>query len=162
MVKKILILGVLMVMAFSLGACENKIPYNAVMYDDAGKWIAEQFLLENITQGAYFEGINTDDNSYPKSVARLIKSGEEFEAIFTEFPLEIDFDKSIVCIYVFTCNYVRPYKINKIVVDNQTLKIEVKSVKPKEAVGDAVRSWQRCLVVKMDKTDVISVEFTEK
>lgn len=69
---------------------------------------------------------------------------------------------SMVGIYVFTCNYVRPYEISKITIDNLMLKIAVESIKPKGATGDVVRSWQRCLVVKMDRLEIDTLEFTEK
>lgn len=162
MFKKILVLGVIMSIVLSLAACKDAPLYNAKFYDDAGKWIHQEFLIENLTRGAYFEGQNTDDDSYPKSVTRLIKSKGEFDAIFAEFPMEIDFDKSMICLYIFTCNYVRPYEISKITIDNQMLKIAVESIKPKGTTGDAVRSWQRCLVVKMDRLEIDTLEFTEK
>ena len=164
MFKKFLMLGAAIIMLLGLVACENQIPYNAVIYDDTEKCMDEEFLTENITRGAYFEGINTDDNSYPKSVTRLIKSREELGAIFAEFPTEIDFDNTMICLYIFTCHYMgRAYEISKITVDNQILKIDIKSVRPKRgAFGDATKEMQRCLVIKMDKLDVTSVEFTEK
>lgn len=95
MFKKILALGLIMSIALSLAACKDAALYNAKLYDDAGKWIHQEFLVENLTRGAYFEGQNTDDDSYPKSVTRLIKSKGEFDTIFSEFPMEIDFDKSM-------------------------------------------------------------------
>jgi len=58
--------------------------------------------------------------------------------------------------------YVRPYEISKITIDNQIIKIKVKSLKPKGGGKDAVRPWQRCLAVKIDKLDIASVEFAEK
>ena len=159
MLKKILCL---VIIAFSLVACRNKIQFNAELYDDAGKWMNEEFLKENLTYGAFFEDVFLDDNSYPRNITHLIKNKEDFNAIFAEFPSEIDFTKSLVCIFIFTSVDKRPYEINKIFVDNQVLKIEVKSINPKRFVGDAVPSWQRCLVVVLDKFEITSVEFTNK
>lgn len=130
-------------------------------FNDAGQWMHEEFLIENLTQGFFYDGAFLDDNSYPKNYTHLIKSKEEFDSVFAEFPSEIDFTQKMVCIFIFTCNYTRPYEISSISVDNQVLTIEVKSIKPKGAVGDAVPSWQRCLVVEMNKLDIISVEFVE-
>ena len=164
MTKKILILGVLIVMAFSLAACGGN-KYNAVMYDDAGKWMHEEFLTENLTRGAFYEDVLLDDNSYPKSIPHLIKNKEEFDSVFAEFPSEIDFKQSMICIYIFTCNYMgRPYEIRKIGKDNQILKIDVNFVRIKgcAARGYATKPARRCLVVKMDKQDITAVEFTEK
>lgn len=87
MFKKVLVLGVIMSIVLSLVACKGESLYNARLYDDAGKWIHQEFLIENLTRSAYFEGQKTGYDSYPKSVTRLIKSKGEFDANFAEFPM---------------------------------------------------------------------------
>lgn len=160
MVKKITIKGAFIFMLFFLVACDNKNMYNASIYDDSGKWMNEKFLEDNLTRGVYYNGRYLDDDSYPNNINHLITNEEEFEEVFTEFPLEIDFTKSMICIYVFTSNDKRTYEISNISLDNQILKIEVKSIKPRPGkIGDGVPSWQRCLVVKINKLDISSVEF---
>ncbi|MDR1094607.1 MAG: hypothetical protein LBL66_10730 [Clostridiales bacterium] len=163
MVKKIIGLGVLLMMIFSLVGCGNK--YNAVMYDNAKEWVSEEFLRENLTRGILYEDVYLDDNSYPKNITHIIKNQEDFDTIFTEFPSGVNFESSMVCVYVFTCNYMgRAYKISKIRVDDQVLKIDVASVRPKKigAFGDASIPQQRCLVVKMAKHEITAAEFTER
>jgi len=162
MAKKIIMLVAITIMAITLVACKKEIPYNAMIYDDAGEWMHEEFLLDNLTQGVLHGDVYLDDDSYPKNINHLLRSEEEFNAVFSQFSSEIDFDDSMVCIFIFTCNYTRPYEISKISMNNQVLKIEVKSIKPKGVVGDAVPSWQRCLVVVMDKLEITSLEFVEK
>ncbi|MDR1094606.1 MAG: hypothetical protein LBL66_10725 [Clostridiales bacterium] len=164
MVKKIVGLGVLLMMIFSLVGCGNK--YNAVMYDNAKEWMSEEFLRENLTRGAFYEDVFLDDNSYPKNITHIIKSKEEFDAIFAEFPSEVDFESSIVFIYIFTCNSMgSSYKISKNRLGkNKDLKIYFKRIKPKKlgAYGGGMTSpGQRCFVVTMNKLDVITVEFVD-
>jgi hypothetical protein len=161
MIKKIIALGVLIIMAISLGACANK--YNAVIYDNVGTLANEEFLKDNLTQGAYYEDEYLDD-SYPKSINYVIKNQEKFEKTFVDFPTGIDFEKEMLLVYFFTCaSMVRPYEISKINIDSQILKIDIKSVPPKQgAVGDATKPKQRCIAVKMDKLYITSAEFVVK
>ena len=160
--KKNIILGVVIIMMITLVACEKEIPYNAKIYDNAGELMYEEFLGDNLTRGVFYEEEYLDDDSYPTNITHLINNKEEFNSVFTEFPSEIDFDKSILAIYIFTCNYVRPYELKKVSIDNQTVKIEIEINMPKGVTGSAVPSWQRCIVVEMDKLDITTVEFIEK
>ena len=163
MAKKIIIMVVIMVTcAMMLIGCNNGVQkYNAVLYDNAGKSMQEEFLIENLTRDAYYKGIDTNDSAYPVCFTHIIRSKEEFDKIFTNLPTIINFEKEMVCIYIFTDNYIKPYKINKVSIDKHVLKIEVKSTDQKPGEMDSVRSWQRCLVVKIDKLDINSVEFNE-
>ncbi|MDD3172025.1 MAG: hypothetical protein PHO86_06865 [Bacilli bacterium] len=151
-----------MLIIFILTSCVKEMPYNAKIYDDAGEWMYEEFLVGNLTRGVFYDEEYLDDDSYPTHVTHLINNKEEFDSIFTEFPAEIDFDKSILAIYIFTCNYVRPYELKNVFIDNQTIKIEIEIDMPQDFTGSAVPSWQRCIVVEMDKLDVTTVEFIEK
>lgn len=162
MFKKSIVHSLLTIMLFLFVACDSnaKVQYkDARLYDNTGQWMNEDFLVENLTRWTYYNGIYLDDSPYPKSTTHLLKSKEEFDFVFAELPSEIDFTQKMICIHVFTCHYIRPYEINSIYVDDQVLRIKVKSIKPKGAVGDAVPSWQRCFVVEMDKLDIDSVEF---
>ena len=68
MVKKIVVLGVIAVMVLSLAGCENGNKYNAVMYSDAKEWMNENFLIENLTRDAVYDGIPLEDPLYPKNI----------------------------------------------------------------------------------------------
>ncbi len=165
--KKIFLLGSLFTIAISLMACSNQSGYNderynAQLYDNAGEWMHQDFLIENLTRGAFYNDDFLDDDSYPKNFTYLIKNKEEFDSVLAEYPTEVDFNKRMLCVFVFTCNYTRPYKIKNISEENQVIKIEVKSMKTSNnAIGDACIPWQRCLVVEMNKLDITSVEFIE-
>jgi len=94
----------------------------------------------------------------------LIQNKEDFDKAFREFPTELDFEKEMLCIYIFTCNYMGlPYEIIKMSLDDRLLKIEVDFISPKKgAIGSATIPKQRCLVVKMDKLDITTAEFIQK
>lgn len=162
--KRIGLGGALIMILGLIGGCGKANTYHSVMYSDAKAWMKESFLVENLTRGAYYNDEFLDDNVYPQAITALIKSQQEFDIAFMEFPTVLDFDNEMLCLYIFTCVYMaRPYEISKISLEEKLLTIKVKSIPPKiGAIGDASIPLQRCLVVKMDKLDVSTVEFSEK
>ena len=108
MAKKILVLGVAIIMSLGLFAgCENKIPYNAVLYSNANGWMNEAFLKENITRGCVYrneegEVVSVTGEAYPKTNTFIIQTKEEFEKVFAEFPPKIDFEKEMLILHMFT------------------------------------------------------------
>jgi hypothetical protein len=170
MAKKIITLGVLAVMCLGLftGCGGNK--YNAVVVED-GVAFNTEFLKENMTYGAYYynENYNEDiddwsdrylrDETSPKSREHIIKAKAEFDKIFTEFPLEVDFDKEMVLVYCYTDDNSRPRIIKSIELDDTTLKIKFKLKEVKPGVLDSTMPGRKCLVVKMGKLDITTAEF---
>lgn len=153
---------ILFIISFLLIAC-NKVNYNAEIYDRAILWINDDFLKENITEGAHFNDEIADD-SYPKTRTYTINNKEYFDIIFSEFATDdIDFDTTEIHLFIFTCIYNgRSYKINKINFDKVKLKIEVKSISPKIGVKDASMPLLRCIAIKMNRLEATSVTIIEK
>ncbi|MCL2061220.1 MAG: hypothetical protein FWH03_01155 [Firmicutes bacterium] len=151
-VVKLLTLGVVLIMGLGIFAGCGGNKYNAVLYDDAGEWIKESFLDENITY-------QNNDARVPNAKSFIIRNQTEFESIFLEFPHEIDFENEMFLLYVFACELGgRSYKIRKMIVENQNLTIEYK-VDSNTIFNWSSAPWLRCFVVRMDKVDILSAEF---
>ena len=165
MIKRILITGVLLIMVFSLGACVNNIPYNAVLYSNANGWMNEDFLKENLTRGCRYvdesgEAVNASGDEYPVFVTKVITTVESFDEKFSEFPPKVDFEKEIILVYIFTDIYpARNYNLQKIMLNGTIIDLEYKIEKPKGK--DAAMPAQRCFVVKLDRIDVSAASFIE-
>ena len=145
---------------FMIIACNNN-KYNATLYDDAQKWIAAEFIKENLTGGAFYEDEQVD-NSLPTSKAFLIKDEDEMKTVFNNsFDLEVNFENQMIIVYTFTSIYHRKCDILKMNMENDTLRIIYK-VESKSGVGDASRPYQRWFVITMDILPLNSIEFEEK
>lgn len=166
MIKKIFYVGVILVMCLGLFTGCNGNKYNAVIYDNANEMLHKDFLKSNLTLGSrYFDEdklVVADDESYPKFRTFVVRTQEDFDSKFVEFPSDVDFEKSMICIYIFTTIYPsRSWEINNIRFKDETLKIEFKMKKPTYGQKDASQPQQKCLVVKMDKIDVAVMEFVQ-
>ncbi|MDR1094605.1 MAG: hypothetical protein LBL66_10720 [Clostridiales bacterium] len=166
MIKKIVGLGVLLMM-ISLVGCGNK--YNAVVVD-SGLVFRKEFLKANRTYGVTYynedydkDGDRTDeylvDRMSPKFRTFIIKEQNEFDDIFTDFSTEVNFEKELLLIYLFTSVYHRPCKIQSMKLDGETLKIDFKMKNAKPGVKDASVPEQRYLVIKMKNLDISAAEF---
>jgi len=166
--KKILILGVAIIMALGLFACGDKIPYNAVMYSNANDWMSEEFLKEKITRGSHYrneegEMVSADGESYPKTNTFIFLTSEEFEKAFDEFPHEIDFEKEMLILHMFTAmTGSQPYNIASLSLDGTIIMVEYKLQRYSGNGDVATAPGQRCLLVKMDKLEITLAEFTKK
>lgn len=158
MLKKFFILGVVFLMAFTLWACDDAdIPYNAVLYDDAGEWINIEFKAANATAG-----VIPGDDALPKSRAWLIATPADYDGMLMGTPFNCDFDNQMLVLYTFTTAYVRTVKLTKASKNDSVLDIEFEMVKPKGTGGGAVRDYQRWLLIKLDKIEVDSANVAEK
>jgi hypothetical protein len=159
MIKRIVGLGVLFIMIFSLGGCGNK--YEAVLYDDAGEWLNMEFRSANLTYGTvYFEGEELDSEeslSYPESRIHIIKTQEEFEDIFLEFSSEINFEKEMLLIYVFTDTFSNKYKIKNTTFNDGVLKIAC-GIRFIPTWGNSRAPAQRFFAIKMKTLDITTAE----
>jgi len=169
MAKKFFMLGMLTIMALSLVACENKIPYNAVLYSNIKEWMNEEFLKENLTRGCYYfndEGevvTIANSKSYPIAVTKIVKNTADFDEIFSEFQPDVDFAKEMLLVYVFTApTGIQPYRIANIALDDVVIKIQYKLEKSPANSGTASVPLQRVLVVKMDNLSIEAAEFTKE
>ena len=158
---------------FPFGGCGGD-KYNAVLYDNVNEWMNKEFLKENKTYGACYLNENYNENeddwneqilidkTSPQSRAFVTKEKEEFDKIFSSFPIEVNFEKEIILIYIFTTVYLsRPYKLNSINVQNQVVIIEYEMEKA-NGTTDTSMPGQRCFAVKMNKLEITAAEFTVK
>jgi hypothetical protein len=141
---------------------------NAVLFDNAGKWIDLDFQRENLTRGFWDslylndEFIETDA-SYPKERIFIVKDQAEFDTIFNEFPPGVNFVKETILLYGFASTTIRSAVIERINLDNKKLSIKVKWVRlappglPEPP--EAILSRMRWFVVKTDKLNIDTVAF---
>ncbi len=172
MLKKIICLGVLLVMCLGLffGCGGNK--YNAIVISD-GYTLKPNFLKENRTLNAYYLNENwteeTDewnkrylvDKTSPEYRVFIIRNQAELDAIFDSF-LPVDFENEMVLLYCYTDIYTRPQIIDKVNLNGKVLEIEFSLKKPKLGVKDACAPYCSQLVIKMDKLEINSVDFIKK
>lgn len=169
MSKKILILGVLIIMSIGLFAgCGKDNKYNAVLYDDVRLWMQENFLKANMTYGSVYQYFDENGNMYtsedttsPKTRTLVISDLGTFNEAFISFLPNVDFDKEMLVLYIFTTTSINRRVLNSIEFTQQKLTIKF-SVKKSQSNGDAIAGpGQMILVVKMDKiaVDATSIEF---
>ena len=90
----------------------------------SGVFFQENFLKENRTYGACYvrDGVDPDkatssdievDVTSPVDRTFVIRSQEELEKIFSGFP-EVDFEKEMILLYIYTSPYGRRRKIKSI------------------------------------------------
>jgi hypothetical protein len=120
------------------------------------------FLKANTTYGAPYEDENGDwdwDKTSPKFRTFIITEKARLDEVFSVCP-EIDFEKEMVVMYVYTSTSGRARKITSVTLDNKNLKIEFKYVEGKPGYGDGKRPETSFLVLRMDKLDIDTVGFT--
>jgi hypothetical protein len=155
---------------------EEMLPYNAIIVT-GGTWrFKEDFLRANMTGGSFgcFSHPGTNilwnengepedtikweyDETLPRFRTFIITEQARMDEVFSVCP-DIDFEKEMVAMYFYTSVYRRERKIKSITLDNKNLKIEFK-IAENEA-NDASMPLTRFLVIKMDKLDIDTVEFT--
>ena len=154
---------------FAVSACDES--YNAVVID-SGIEFTSDFLNNSITYGAWCDKEDYDpevdeergwyDSQSPETRTYIVREQSEAEQIFTELPA-VDFENKTLLVYCWTEIYnsrpviLKSVRMNK----NGTLKIEFELKKPTGHVGDASMPMRRILVVKIDKLDFSSVEFSQ-
>lgn len=172
MKKIILLTAVLIAVLFALSGCgANK--YNAVMYSHAEESLTESFLRENRVKAYYDKDGYVDDGQgdlsdsimydkdSPVSRTVIVAGQSMYEEIFVTAPADVNFETETVILYFFPDMYPkRNYKLKKIKLNDGTLTVHFGA----EANGkkDAVMPYQRCLMVRLDKTDFNEVNFIEQ
>ena len=156
-----LLLSVIM-LSCALTSCSalNIIKYNAKLYSDAHKWINEDFLKENMVYGAFYNNENGErvyDRISPKSRTFVIENDEQYNQVFKEKSLDVDFEKEFIILYVFSDTSPREYVLTGLKLNDKKLIIQIKL--QFSLADDACMPTQRCLVLKMDKVEVENVEF---
>lgn len=168
--KKIKI-GVMFILCLSclIGCSGSK--YNADIKNDFKNWISDEFLNNNKVRGAYYlnenyvEGVDDvvdkyiyDDQS-PEAITLIFSEEEEFNAVFIDYPEEIDFTSQMVLIYIFPDVSSNEYKLDKVQLKDMKLTIWLKLTNSHNK--DVTMPYQRCLIVIMDTIEVSSVIFNK-
>ena len=161
-----------LVICFTVSACDdNSVAYNAVVVD-SGIEFNSDFLKNSITYGAWCDKEDYDpevdedggyfDTQSPKTRTYIVKEQSEADEIFAVSP-EFDFENETVLVYCWTEIYLgRPVVLKSVQMKgNSALKVEFTLKKPTEPVGDASVPTRRILVVKIDKLDISSAEFSQ-
>ena len=97
----------------------------------------------------------------PQSRAYIIKSQNELDDVFAEFP-DIDFDKKMVLVYCYTTVYVRKQVLNKVALEGDVLTVQFDVVRGKFGHADAAMPHRRTLAVKLDRVEVAEANVTYK
>lgn len=163
MFKKIFVLGVAFLVVFTLWACDDTdIPYNAILYDKVNSFLHEDFLKENLTNGAWDEHSqqSIQDDTLPRSRTVVIKSQADFYATFAEFPSEINFETDMILLYGETTSSARDFYIKSIELNSEILRVEIRNVMPKgkSPPSGSITPYQRWTAVKMDRIDNVTIE----
>ena len=141
------------------------LPYNAMIGAGGPLVYKEEFLKTNRLYEVLCLNENGEwewelDETLPKFRTFIITEKALLDEIFSVCP-EIDFEKDMVVMYAFTSIYYgRDLKITSITINKKNLKIEFKYMAGKIGHKDASSPQIRFLVIKMDKLDIDTVEFT--
>ena len=117
--------------------------YRARLYDCCNDCIEPMFYVTDLADEPF---IITDESV--------------FNAVFIDSPFKVNFDKEMVIVYIYTTGEPssRGYYLKKIEADRDTVNIYFESdKKPWDNRKDSVRPWERCIVFKMKKLNVTTV-----
>lgn len=149
--------------------------YRAKMYSYCNDWISPAFLEANKVKGANYNNPAYDetqawteenpkyyrDQTAPSTRTYVITDEDTFHSIYGEGTLEVDFEKEMVLLHLFSSGYPRrEYRMKKLELKGDALNIHYKM----ESNGnrkDYSLPKVKCLTVKMKKLDVSTVAFTE-
>ena len=137
------------------------LPFNAIIGVGGPLEFKEDFIKSNRTYGAlYWNEIGelVEDITSPKFRTFIVTEKAQLEDIFSVYP-DIDLEKNMIVMYVFTAIYVRALKITNITLFNEKLKIDFKYQKGKPDHNDATSPQTRFLVLRMNKLDIDTLEF---
>lgn len=149
-----------------------QIMYNAKMYSQSEELILPSFLEENKVRGAFYlnHDYDPDDensNEYyrekdaPENRILIIDNADTFNEIFKNNALDVNWDKEILLLYIFSdVNPHREYKLKNISSQDGNIKIYYKL--EGGLSKDSTAPYPRCLIVKMRKQSIHNVEFIEK
>lgn len=171
MTKKILILGVAIIMALGLfagcgGNNGDPMPYNATFFPAGNELFSDDFVKNNWIRGAVM-GLDDEgqpilaDESYPITRTVIILEQDEYEQTYTYFhpDLTVDFEKDMLLLYAFNTNE-ENIKFQSIKMDEDALQICLQLSSQKKSGNTGIQPQQRWVAVRMDKLAITTVEFT--
>jgi len=157
----LLILALALILTLVAVTLSSVIKNKAAIYDNEAEWIREEFYEQNRVYGAMYDRETLRDESYPKTRTFIVRTQEEFDKMFIdENHIEVDFEKEMLLVYTYKATYTRKMKIKRIKEDNGIMEVELDVEKVKLGVGASCSPFQRYVVLKVDKKDITSVEFT--
>ena len=146
--------------------CETTVtlPYNAMIGVGGPIEFREDFLETNRLYDVLYLNENGEwewelDETLPKFRTFIITEKARLDEVFSVCP-EIDFEKEMVVMYVYPGIYSKERIITSITLDNKILKIKFKIADGKPGYGNASAPQMHILLIKMDKLDIDTVEFT--
>ena len=154
---------ILFFLAFgTLYGCSRDEYNTLIINDNASNIINKNFYDQNYTYGAYYEnGIALEDPSFPPSRVFVITTQDQLDQIMAQnSDLEVDFASEMLIVYTYTSDYVRKLTIGDISVENQKLSIILSMAKASHGVGDSTQPFQRYVVLKMKKLEIVTAEVT--
>ena len=157
--KKILISLFLLFAVMYITGCNVK-KYNIKIIEN-GYTFNDGVLEEYFPYGAYnfnLNQYNTNTNSR-EDYTFIIKDENQLNELFTEFE-DINFDKQMVIVYIYTGIYDSKVKITEVEYEELELSIEF-SYKLKKGTGSATMPKQKTLIIIMDKLELIEVDIEE-
>ena len=164
---KIIMAGLALLLIFSLlPGCSN-LRYGAKLYNNVDDWIDESFLNENRVK-AYYPNDNyvygeNDSLIYeetaPSSRVFIITDEDEYNGIFTDSPLDIDFESKIIILYIFPKSSPRDYKLKRMELKDKVLTVEIRLEWKWKDVKDEGMAAPSCIVITMNKAEINEVKF---
>lgn len=149
-----------------LVACNEAKKHHAEFYDDVEQFMDDEFLKENRVGKAYYpneyyiEGITERffyDEISPRTRTFIVDDEESFAQMFNVFPVEIDFEKQTLIVYMFRVINGRSHYMNKLQVEGGILRVKIKEENRKS--DDTTMPGRKCVAVVIDKLEIASVEF---
>ena len=173
--RKILAIGLLLVMLLQcIIGCSDAARFKATLYSNAEEWMDKAFLNENPVKGAFYRNPEyTEEKRYegvsewirvegsPSSRTFIITTQEEFASYFPSAELEIDFEKEMVILHIFTDCVLgnRGFDIEEMELVDGVLTVRVKRESNHSGILDSVQAYPRCFLLKMKKAEIAKVVF---
>lgn len=136
--------------------------YEAVLYDDrfgaVKKWMDEDFLAQNRVNGLYKDenGDIFEVKGQKGPIVHVLIEEEQYNIIFSNSPIEIDFGKKMVIVYIFTDNSQRNYSLESVSIIEGTLSMKIERYNSK--MDDSVWPYQRCFMIVLNKSEITDVD----
>ena len=167
---KFIKIGLALLLIFSLLPGCSSLRYGARLYNHVNDWIDESFLKENRVKASYpndnyvhGESDPRDkyiyDESSPSSRVFIITDEDEYNRIFTNSPLDIDFEEEMVILYIFPKSNARDYKLKRMELKDKTLTVEIRLEWKWNDVKDGCMPGPECVAIKMNKAEIDEVKF---
>ena len=170
----------LLLLSITLVGC-SVVRYDAELYSYVNDWLDPAFLENNrlgnvnyrnpdydrdLADEAEAEGWEYEvppifiypDN--PDTRSFIITDQETFDSMFVEDAIEVDFEREMVLLYMFSSCYPKSrdyYHLDKIKVKDEL--VTVYFARDNDRSNDSVYSYHRCMAVKMKKAEVTTANF---